>query len=122
MTVLKGNQGGAMSRQLPARRTSNKVAVVGRPLPEDRNPVLVYLARLAPGSRPTMRDSLARIAEIVTGGSVSPETLDWSAMRYQHTAAIRSRLAERYAPATVNKMLAALRGVLREAWRLGQIP
>ena len=50
-----------------------------------------------------------------------PSRVDWSALRYQHTQAVRARLAETYAPATTNKMLSALRGVLREAWRLGQM-
>jgi hypothetical protein len=36
------------------------------------------------------------------------DTLDWAVLRFQHTAAIRSQLAERYAPATANKMLSAI--------------
>jgi integrase len=40
-------------------------------------------------------------------------------LRYQHTLALRTLLAERYKPATANKMLAALRRVLLEARRLG---
>jgi site-specific recombinase XerD len=47
------------------------------------------------------------------------EHLPWQAIRYQHAQALRTALAERYQPATVNKALSALRGVLREAWRLG---
>jgi hypothetical protein len=51
----------------------------------------------------------------------TPETLPWADLRYQHTQAIRAKLAETRAPAGVNKILAAVRGVLREAWRLGLI-
>jgi site-specific recombinase XerD len=92
-----------------------------QPRPADRHPAAVYLARLAPGSRRTMREALETIAEILTGGQSTMETLSWATLRYQHTQAIRAALAERYAPATANKMLAALRGTLREAWRLGEI-
>jgi len=96
-------------------------AVHGRALPADRNPAAVYLARLGPGSRRTMARALATIAELaVTGATV--DVLPWWELRYQHVAAIRATLTERLAPATVNKHLPALRGVLREAWRLGLMP
>ncbi len=85
----------------------------------DRHPAAVYLSSLAPGSRRTMRQSLDAIAGLLTSGQADAQTLDWASLRYQHTQAVRARLAPRYAPATANKTLAALRGVLREAWRLG---
>lgn len=53
--------------------------------------------------------------------SSTAETLPWSSLRYQHTQAIRAKLDEKFAPSTTNKHLAALRGVLREAWRLGLV-
>jgi hypothetical protein len=34
---------------------------------------------------------------------------------------LRSAVAERYSPASANKILSALRGVTTEAWRLGQL-
>ena len=91
------------------------------PRPPDRHPATVYLARLAPGSRRTMRAALETIAHLLTGGQATAASLAWGALRYQHTAAVRAVVAERYAPATANKMLAALRGVLQEAWRLGDM-
>src|SRR5690242_18846783 len=90
-------------------------------MPADRRPAAVYLARLAPGSRRTMHGALATIADLLTDSAADLFTLPWHALRYQHTQAVRSLLAERYAPATANKHLAALRGVLKESWRLGQM-
>jgi len=68
-----------------------------------------------------MRGALDDIAALLTGGAAGADGVDWSTVRYQHSQAVRSALAARYAPATVNKHLSALRGVLKEAWRLGQM-
>lgn len=90
-------------------------------LPADQNPALVYLAGLnSPHSRRTMREALDTIAGLVQPGETC-ETFPWSALRFQHTQAIRAQLTERYAPATANKFLSALRGVLKAARRLGQM-
>ncbi len=97
------------------------LAIIPRPLPPDQHPAYVYLARLGSGSRRTMTEALNTIAAIITNGKANFNVMPWAALRYQHTAAIRSAVMEKYKPATANKMLAALRGVLREAWRLGQM-
>ena len=96
--------------------------VLAHPRPADQNPALVYLAGKTDGdSRRTMRQALDTIAGLVSGGALNALTLDWAALRFQHTAAIRARLAETYKPATVNKLLSALRGVLDAAFALGQM-
>jgi len=82
-------------------------------------PAAVYLARLGPGSRRGMLQALQVLARLLTDGTVPPEALPWHLVRYQHAAAIRARLAAMYAPRTVNRYLTALRGVLKECWRLG---
>jgi site-specific recombinase XerD len=87
----------------------------------DRNPAAVYLARLAPGSRPAQKRALDRLAAELTSGRADALSLPWAELRYQHAAALRVRLADLLAPATVNRHLSALRGVMREAWRLGLI-
>ncbi len=84
-----------------------------------RHPVAVYLARLAPGSRRSQRAALETMAGILTTGRLGIDELPWHRLGYQHTQALRAALAERFSPATANRHLAALRGVLREAWRLG---
>lgn len=105
----------------PQPSTSADLIHTGKRRPASQHPATVYLARLAPGSRPTMTDALDRIAGLLTNGRCDREMLRWHALRYQHTQAVRSTLADRYEPSTANKMLSALRGVLKEAWRLGQL-
>ena len=70
----------------------------------DQNPAAVYLARLSLSGRRTMRQALNAIAGMLTAGQADCLTLDWSKVRYQHAAAIRAQLAERYKAATVNKI------------------
>jgi len=84
----------------------------------DDNAVFVYLASLSPGSRRTMSHSLGQIARYCFGFEEEPQHFPWHELRATHTAAIRSWLAERYAPSTANKALAALRGVLRQCHAL----
>lgn len=88
------------------------------PVPSNRHPAAVYLSGLAIGSRPTMRHALDAIASLLTNGECDALTLDWASLRYEHTAAVRAALRQRFAPATAKKMLCALRRVLKEATRL----
>src|SRR5690349_13348868 len=107
-------------------------------LPLDQHPAEVYLNSLAsPQSRRTMRTALNNLAILIGAkpmvrfvadrhGRTKVEDLtylsvDWAALRFQHTAAIRAKLIELYKPATANKTLAALRGVLNAAYDLGQM-
>ncbi|PPS41956.1 tyrosine-type recombinase/integrase [Chroococcidiopsis sp. TS-821] len=92
--------------------------VLTTPLPLTEHPAAVYLATLSPGSRATMQQALDAIASLLTDGVADALTLNWAALRYKHTAAVRAALMEKYAPATANKMLSALRRVLKEALRL----
>jgi integrase/recombinase XerC len=92
---------------------------VGAPFPPDRHPLTVYLARLAPCSRRTMRAALDTAARLLTNGHLSAALVPWHALERQHLVALRTRLAETYAPATGNRILTGVRGVLDECWELG---
>lgn len=107
MALLEGDQGSTL---IPSTID----------LPTDRNPALVYIASLAPGSRRTMKKALSVISNMIALGTAI-EAFPWHHIRFQHAAAIRTRLAESYSPATANKILAALRGVLKHAFALGLI-
>jgi hypothetical protein len=73
-------------------------------IPNQQNPSLVYLASLAPGSRRTMRQALDVIADLLSAGACDHRSLPWGLVRFQHTQAVRSALAEVYSAATANKI------------------
>lgn len=86
----------------------------------EQNPAAAYLARLGRGSQRSVRAALGTLAVLLSRDEeVNPLELDWWMVRYQHVKAIRQLLLERYAPATVNRHLVALRGVLAECRRMG---
>lgn len=92
--------------------------IAGPDVPPDQHPAAVYIGRLGEGSRRTMKLCVDIVADTIAPGT-NGWSFPWGAVRYQHVAALRAALAANYAPATANKVLAACRGVLREAWRLG---
>lgn len=96
---------------------SSDLAVI-EPIRADMNPASVYLAHLAPGSRRTMRQALDAIACLIDR-RCDAMTLPWQRLDFQHTAAIRAKLLETHSPAGTRKMLSALRGTLKAAWKLG---
>lgn len=107
-----------MNNLIVSQSSMNVPATVAAP---SRNPARVYLASLeSEGSRRTMLQALNVIADIAAPGH-DVDSLPWAALRYEHTQAIRARLAERYSAAGANKALSALRQVLKNAWRLRQM-
>jgi integrase len=77
-------------------------------------PSEAYLMSLAPSTRRVMAADLRTIAAL--SGSPDP----WRLTPDQATA-VRAALAARYAPGTANRMLSALRGSVRAAWRAGEL-
>jgi site-specific recombinase XerD len=90
-----------------------------RPAPD--NPVELYLASLAPSSRVSVEQSLLAVTQLLTGARIDPRLVPWTTLRHQHTQKLRAALVARFAAATAARHLAAVRGVLRQAWRMGLI-
>lgn len=101
-----------------APTTTVNSLLLSQPVPLTEHPAAVYLHGLSEGSRPTMTNALNAIATMLTNGECNLYTLDWSRLRYQHTASIQSALLVLHEPATAKKMMSALRRVLAEAVKL----
>jgi len=85
-------------------------------LPLDLNPVLVYLNGLKLSGRYTQTQALNIASRIMAGCDCM--SLNWAKIEWQHVDALRSVLIEMYHPAMSNKILCAVRGVLKRAWML----
>lgn len=96
----------------------NILAPMPYPPPRYKHPALVYLLSLSEGSRRTMRGALDTMATKISGGKADAVTFPWHEFRYEHAIFIRAFLARKYKPATANRMISALKGVLKECWRL----
>ncbi len=84
------------------------------------SPAAAYLGGLAATGRRTMQGSLNTIARLL--GAPDLWSAPWAQVRYEHVAMIRTKLTEQgLKAATVNKHLAAIRGVMRAAWRMGLV-
>ncbi len=100
----------------------NKIALQNNDVARiDQNAAAIYLTSLnSESGRRTMRQALNVCAGLLSSDA-NALTYDWHEVRFQHVNAIRAKLNEVYKPATVNKILAALRGVLKSAWQSGQM-
>ena len=91
--------------------------VVAHTFERQSNPAYSYLGSLKASGRRTMRGVLEHVAAI---GGLTLDTMDWASLRYEQITLIKTKLTESgKAPATVNKILSAIRGVARECWRMG---
>jgi integrase/recombinase XerD len=98
---------------------SQSELILSQPQPLEQNAAAVYVASLpAETGKRTQAQALRVIARIL---NTDIDHLNWGALRYQHTAAIRVRIAQVYSPATANKILSALRQTLKQARLLGQM-
>lgn len=87
-----------------------------------RNPLTLYLTRLAPSSQLTMRYVLQDAADRLGFEDINLEDIDWHLLQPEHVMALVAVLREDgYAPNTSSLYVNAVRGVMNEAWRMSLI-
>ena len=85
------------------------------------SPAGAYIRRLAPTSVRTTVRLLDIAASVLAGKPTKWQEFDWISVRQQKIVDFRDTIAGRYRTATVNAMLTAVRGVMREACQNGLI-
>ncbi len=125
----------AKTLDLPARLTDTALARLAA-----QSPAAAYVRTMTTDSgRRTMAAAIATAADVLAPGSVPPATgkgrggnaperfaaacgLPWHQLTVARLGELRAELLRaKFAPATVNKVLAAVRGVLDQAWRQGLV-
>ena len=87
-----------------------------------RNPLTLYLTRLAPSSQLTMRYVLQDAADRLGFEDINLEEIDWHLLQPEQVIALVAALREDgYAPNTSSLYVNAVRGVMNEAWRMSLI-
>ncbi len=87
-----------------------------------RNPLTLYLTRLAPSSQLTMRYVLQDAADRLGFEDINLEDIDWHLLQPEHVIALVAALREDgYASNTSSLYVNAVRGVMNEAWRMNLI-
>jgi len=107
--------------------TDNPIIATDTMVAMEPNPMVVFLSSKSASSRYTYSLDLKKISTLL--GYPDPYTCPWGALKFQHTQAIRTRLTEIISSrtnkplsfVTINRQLSALRGVLKAAWRLGEM-
>ena len=92
---------------------------IGTPMPTrvNEHPAGAYLISTQTRmSRSTALSALKTVARLL--GEDDIKSTPWHLIRYHQMNVVRGILAEHYAPATANKILSIVRGVLRQAWKL----
>lgn len=90
------------------------------------SPAFTLVARMRTKvSRESVKASLRTLLRLANRPYATDRDLldfPWHKLAYSDVATIRGLMLTRYAPATINRHLSALRGVLKESWLLGLLP
>src|SRR3954470_18774556 len=100
---------------------SDVAELIPMTLSADRTPELVYLSSMTKRSRRVMYDGLSIAVSILTMAHdlhFTPDDFPRWQLRFQHLNAVRAILLETHSLSTGNRVISALRGVLKACWEL----
>ena len=122
---------------VPSRRLNGRLVSTMNDLEErsepmalrfDQSPVAIYITSLgSENSRESVKWCLNLAASVLSNGRYEISSLDWSKLRYQHISALKSKLNSEsptpcrdkpYSISTVNMVLSAVRGVMKQCKKL----